>query len=117
MPETHRAYKDMTVDKVTMSADRIGASTGMLVRLIIEAKHHPLQGVRSGLGVVNLARQFGAERVEAACLRALEHGARSYRSVRSILEHKLDQHPLKRPEPDAQPIGAHVNVRGRTYYN
>jgi transposase len=117
MPEAHRAYKDMTVDKVTVSADRIGASTGMLVRLIIEAKHHPLQGVRSGLGVVNLARQFGAERVEAACLRALEHGARSYRSVRSILEHKLDQHPLKRPEPDAQPIGAHVNVRGRTYYN
>ena len=75
MPEAHRAYKDMNVDKVTASADRIGASAGMLVRLIIEAKHHPLQGVRSGLGVVSLARQFGSERVEAACLRALEHGA------------------------------------------
>lgn len=117
MPETHRAYKDMTVDKVTTSADRIGASTSMLVRLIIEAKHHPLQGVRSGLGVIGLARQFGRERLEAACLRALEHGARSYGSVKSILENNLDQHPSIKPEPDARPIGAHANVRGRTYYN
>lgn len=117
MPETHRAYKDMTVDKVTTSADRIGASTGMLVRLIIEAKHHPLQGVRSGLGVIGLARQFGRERLEAACLRALEHGARSYGSVKSILENNLDQRPKIKPEPDARPIGAHANVRGRTYYN
>ncbi len=117
MPETHRAYKDITVDKVTTNADRIGASTGLLVRLIIEAKHHPLQGVRSGLGIVSLARQFGRDRVEAACLRALEHGARSYGSVKSILEHKLDQRPKIKPEPDARPIGAHANVRGRTYYN
>jgi len=117
MPEAHRAYKDMTVDKVTVSADRIGASTGLLVRLIIESKHHPLQGVRSGLGVISLARQFGAVRLEAACLRALEHGARSYGSVKSILEHKLDQHSLTKAEPDARPLGAHANVRGRTYYN
>lgn len=117
MPETHRAYKNMTVDKVTASADRIGASTGMLVRLIIEAKHHPLQGVRSGLGVISLARQFGPERVEAACLRALQHGARNYGSVKSILENNLDQRPSVKPEPDARPIGAHANVRGRTYYN
>ena len=117
MPETHRAYKDMTVDKVMTSADRIGAATGMLVRLIIEAKHHPLQGVRSSLGVISLVRQFGPERVEAACLRALEHGARSYGSVKSILENKLDQRLPIKPEPDQRPIGAHANVRGRTYYN
>lgn len=117
MPETHRAYKDMTVDKVMTSADRIGAATGMLVRLIIEAKHHPLQGVRSSLGIINLVRQFGPERVEAACLRALEHGARSYGSVKSILENKLDCRLPIKPEPDQRPIGAHANVRGRTYYN
>lgn len=117
MPETHRAYKDMTVDKVMASADRIGASTGMLVRLIIEAKHHPLQGVRSSLGIISLTRQFGPERVEAACLRALEHGARGYGSVKSILENKLDQRQPIKPEPDLRPIGAHANVRGRTYYN
>ena len=117
MPETHRAYKDMTVDKVMASADRIGASAGMLVRLIIEAKHHPLQRVRSSLGIISLTRQFGPERVEAACLRALEHGARSYGSVKSILENKLDQRQPIKPEPDLRPIGAHSNVRGRTYYN
>jgi transposase len=117
MPEAHRAYADMTIDKVTASADRIGASAGMVVRLIIEAKHHPLQGVRSGLGIVSLARQFGSERVEAACLRALQHGAVSYGSVKSILENKLDQHRLTTRASDQRPLGAHANVRGRTYYN
>ena len=117
MPESHRAYADMTIDKVTNNADRIGGSTGMLVRLIIEAKHHPLQGVRSGLGILSLARHFGAERLEAACLRALQHGLRSYGSVKSILDNKLDQHPLTKARTDTRPIGAHANIRGRTYYN
>jgi transposase len=117
MPETHRAYQDMTLDKVTATADRLGLSVGMLVRLIIEAKHHPIQGLRSGLGIVRLARQYGASRLDAACLRALEHGLRSYASVKSILENNLDQQRLAKSEPETRPIGAHPNVRGRGYYN
>jgi transposase len=117
MPETHRAYADWTIDKMLAAADRIGASTGMMVRVIIEAKHHREQGIRAALGIVRLARQFGKERLEAACLRALSCGAKSYGSVRSILDNKLDQHPLETKRADARPIGDHANVRGRTYYN
>jgi transposase len=117
MPETHRAYADWTIDKMFAAADRIGASTGMMVRVIIEAKYHREQGLRAALGIVRLARQFGKERLEAACLRALACGAKSYGSVRSILDNKLDQHPLETKRADARPIGDHANVRGRTYYN
>ena len=117
MPETHRAYGDWTIAKIAASADKIGASTGMMVRLIIEAKHHPEQGIRTGLGIVRLARQYTPERLEAACVRALQHGMRSYGALRSILENKLDQQPLTKSEADTRPIGAHANVRGRNYYN
>jgi len=117
MPETHRAYADWTIDKMCAAADRIGVSTGMIVRVIIEAKHHREQGLRAALGVVRLARQFGKDRLEAACLRALTCGAKSYGSIRSILDNKLDQHPLETKRADARPIGDHVNVRGRNYYN
>jgi transposase len=117
MPETHRAYADWTIDKITAAADKIGVSTGMMVRLIVEKKHHPEQGIRACLGVVRLARQYGVDRLEAACLRALQYDLRSYGSIRSILENKLDRHPLKDSEADTRPIGSHANVRGRTYYN
>jgi len=117
MPEGHRAYADWTIEKLTAAADRIGASTGMLVRAIIEAKHHPEQGLRSSLGIIRLARQYGAERLEAACLRALHCDLRSYGSIRSILENNLDQRPLRQAEAETPPLGSHGNVRGSTYYH
>ena len=117
MPENHRAYSNWTIEKITAEADRVGVSTAMLVQLIIAGKDHPVQGIRTGLGIVQLARQYGPERLEKAVARALESGLRSYGSVRSILENKLDQHAPAKPGADARPIGAHPNVRGRSYYH
>jgi transposase len=118
MPKAHRAYANWTLEGITAAADKIGAAAGALVRKMIEKKHHPEQGIRSGLGVLSLARHYGPERLEAACLRALQCNVCSYGSVRSILENRLDQQVLKkRDDADARPVGAHLNVRGRTYYN
>ena len=49
--------------------------------------------LRSCLGIIGLAKRFGAERLEAAALRALEIQARNYPSVKSILEKGLDRIP------------------------
>lgn len=117
MPANHRAYADWTIERITADANAIGGSTGMLVQLIIEGKDHPEQGIRTGLGIVRLARQYGPERLERAALRALQSDLRSYGSLRAILENKLDQHAPAKPGADARPIGAHPNVRGRSYYH
>jgi hypothetical protein len=43
-----------------------------------------------------LAKNYGRERLEAACGRALAIGARSYSSVNSILKNNLDrQQPIE----------------------
>lgn len=55
------------------------------------------------------------ERVEAACERALAIKARSYKSVRAILENKLEGRPLPGKAKEVQPI-EHANVRGADYY-
>ena len=47
-------------------------------------------------GILRLARQYGADRLEAACDRGLDIGARSYGSIQSILKHGLDRRP---PQP------------------
>ena len=46
--------------------------------MILAERPHPEQGFRACFGIVRLTRAFSAERVEAACMRALEIGARTY---------------------------------------
>ena len=46
---------------------------------------------------MRLTRNFGRERMEAACKRALAIGAYRYRSVASILDKGLDRQPITPP--------------------
>jgi transposase len=76
---------------------------------------HPEQGFRASIGILRLARSHGAARLEAACGRALEIGARSYSSVNSILRNNLDR---QRPASATDgPAIAHGNIRGSTYFH
>ena len=61
-------------------------ATAALCELILEARPHPEQGFRACLGIVRLAGPHGAERLQAAAERAINIGARTYGSVKSILE-------------------------------
>ena len=82
-------------------ADRAGHRRAS-PRRSCESRPHPEQGYRCCLGIIRLADRYGAERVEAACARALAVRALSYRSVESILRHGLDRQPLRaarRPAP------------------
>ena len=78
---------------------------------------HPEQGYRSCLGILRLGKQYGNERLEAACARALAVRARSYRHVESILKNSLDRIPVPAKPPAAGPPVDHENIRGRDYYN
>src|SRR4051812_23681096 len=116
MPSSHRRYADWTVDRIRAEAGRIGASTFLLCDMILAERPHPEQGFRACLGIVRLTRAFSAERVEAACMRALEIGARTYGSVRSILDNRLDRRPAPKRTADSPAI-AHTNIRGPRYYH
>jgi transposase len=94
-----------------------GRATAELVATIMASRAHPQQGFRSCLGLMRLGKSFGAERLEAACRRALNIRAHSYKSVHSILKNRLDEKPLPPPqEPTRKPI-VHDNIRGATYYH
>ena len=115
MPSSHRRYLDWTPAKIQEEAGRIGPMLSLLMERIIEDRPHPEQGYRSCLGIIGLGKRFGAERLEAAALRALEIGARNYPSVKSILEKGLDKVPVSKA-PEREPI-LHDNIRGSQYYH
>jgi len=115
MPSSHRRYADWTPERLRRQADAIGRNTSALVEIILREHAHPEQGFRACVGIVRLAKTWGRERLEAACCRALEIGARSYSSVNSILKNNLDR---RRPAMPADgPAIAHDNIRGPTYFH
>lgn len=116
MPTAHREYAEWTPRRLIQWAEKTGPATANLVEHILSRRRHPQQGFRSCLGILRLGQHHGAERLEAACRRALHIGSASYKSIESILKHKLDQAPLPEPAQPALPID-HDNVRGPKYYH
>jgi transposase len=121
MPSSHRRYADWTIERILGEAQAIGPSTHLLCEMILKDRPHPEQGFRACMGIVRLAKAYAHIRLEAACLRALEIGARSYGSVKSILANRLDGQPVLRltaASPDEPPPASlHPNVRGSRYYH
>lgn len=115
MPAAHRAVAAWTPERITAWAAQVGPATAALTAAIMADRPHPELGFRSCLGILRPAERYGAARLEAACARGLACGARSYRSLRSILERGLDAVP----EAGAAipPALAHANLRGANYYD
>jgi transposase len=114
MPSSHRRYRDWTHERIRREAAAIGDDTATLVELILSSRPHPEQGFRSCIGILRLQKNYGAERIDAACARALALGTRSYRSVATILRNRQDG---KTPAEAGQPGMFHENIRGPGYYH
>ena len=115
MPSSHRRYADWTPERIRRQAGEIGRNTAALLEITMRERPHPEQGFRACVGIIRLAKSYGRERLEAACGRALEIGARSYTSVNSILKNNLD---ARRPAAAADgPSITHRNIRGSGYFH
>jgi hypothetical protein len=87
MPSSHRRYADWTIDRIRREADGLGPSVSILCALILERRPHP------------------------AAARAIEIGALTYGSVKSILDNKLDRLAADPLQPEHQPL-RNRNLRG-----
>ena len=115
MPSAHRRYAEWTPERLQRQATEIGPKTSALVEIIMRERTHPEQGFRACVGIMRHLKAYGPERLEAACGRTLEIGARSYTSVTSILKNNLDR---KRPASATDgPAIVHDNIRGPGYFH
>ena len=53
-----------------------------------------LERLRAAQGLLALRKTYGAQRLEAACARALAHDSPYYRTVKTILSTGADQQPM-----------------------
>lgn len=119
MPSAHRKHMKWTPGRLLNWGQNIGAGTRAVVQWQLENRPHPEQGYRACLGLLNLAKTYGEQRLEAACRRALVIGSPTRKRIIAILKAKLDQHPDLFPAADTAAATAsrtHGNVRGADYF-
>jgi len=116
MPESHRQAGEWSPERLTKWAAKTGPATEKLIRSVLGSRRHPQQPYRPCLGILRLGNAYGDKRLEAACQRALVLGSCRYKSIESILKHRLDEQPLEEQQELSLPE-SHDNIRGPAYYH
>ena len=118
LPPAHRVWSEWPPERFLDWARKGGPATGAAIEQLLAAHVHPEQAFRACLGILRLGNQYGTDRLEAACHRAVRRDVVSYASLKSILECGLDQPSLPEPEPESlgRPL-QHANLRGAAYYD
>lgn len=121
MPKAHQKYAEWTPERIANWAKKMGSGTCDLCETIMSSRPHPEQGYRACLGILRLAKAYGEERLELACLYAMHIGAHSYKSVESILKNKLESSATSKPLPQNDTeskakTDSHEYIRGKDYF-
>ena len=112
MPEKHRRqleYSRRTGRDYLEWAAAIGESTRTLIERMLKAQQVEMTAYRACMGVLQCAKKFSPEKLEAACGQALRLGSPCYTTVRN-----LPQNPP--PEKRPRPLPAHENLRNPTEF-
>lgn len=126
MPPAHQAVADWTPERIARWAEQTGPQARRAVEEIMRSKDHPQQGFNAALGVIRLADDFGADRLERACAKALTLGSPSYKTIQTMLKNRMESVELphqgdaaRRDPQDEQQLSLAVaqNVRGKGYYH
>ncbi len=96
-PEDHSKRTPLRTSQLLWRAGRAGTHIGTLCEAIHRQQGEV--GVRRILGVLSLAKKYGAAAVDEACAAALDMGVQEYRFVRRYLE-RCPQAPLSLQQVD-----------------
>lgn len=91
LPPEAIAWKMRDPQWCLQQSENIGASCHQLIRTLFADR--VLDNLRAAQGVIRLRDKYGGRRLEAACQRALSYNNPRYRTVKTILEKGLEQHP------------------------
>ena len=117
-PRNHQAFAESQPAEVLFWAERMGGAIHTFVLADTERRRSPVLTVQLCQRLQAIVRQYGDDRVQAACARAIALNLITITSLRSQLARGLDQLP-EPPDQTANedvPGMDHENVRGADYY-
>lgn len=114
MPSHHNFVSDWSPEKFINWSANIGVNCQSYIIKILDKKQHPEQSYKSCIGILQLARKVGNERLNNACKRALDYGGYNYNIIVSILEKGWDV--IEDTPGEQEEVPPHKNIRGNQYY-
>lgn len=115
LPPTHRFVAELEPEKLLVAADEIHKDVKLYITKILDSKQHPEYLYKVCMGVLNLSKKYGNERLTKACQRSLVFGICNYRTVKKILESGLEVNENDDLNDDIE-MPQHDNIRGSDYY-
>jgi transposase len=114
MPANHRYYAKWSSERFIRWARSIGNNVEEVIKKVLNSRKHPEQAFKSCMGILNLVKEYGSERLDKACERALYFGFYSRKRIKNILDRGLEKNtPSEQKELF---ITSHKNLRGSEYY-
>ena len=108
MPENHRRQLEnskRTGDDYLNWAATIGSSTRTVIERMLKNQEIEVTAYRGCMGVLQFAKTYGKDKLEAACDKSLKLGSPCYTTIRNLLKN-----PLTETKP-AVPLPRHENLR------
>jgi transposase len=116
--ESHRRYlqqRGWCQDDFMEMASRIGENTGKSIEMLLTSRVFVEQTYDSCIGVLQLGKKYGNDRLEAACKRANLGSRITFKIIKNILENNLDKVQAQQNLLQLF-IPEHTNIRGPEAY-
>lgn len=117
MPYKHLQHTQWSPEKALNWAQSKGPSVVRFFDEVIAKKKHQEQIRRFCLGFLRLEKEFGKERLDKACHRALYYKAHSFKIISNILENNMDLESFEQTASSDLQFMRHNNIRGASYYS
>lgn len=118
LSSTHRAYSQWSPEYFKKRAGKHGDAVLRFISGLLQENEYPEVNYKRAMGVIQLAKHYGSERLNKACDRALYGKSYSYRMVKNILKNSLENQQLDLFEIETSKphIPKHENIRGASSY-
>lgn len=116
LSSSHQAYSEWSPQYFKQKALRHGSSVGGIIDKLMEVSEYPETAYKRAMGIIQLHKAYGSQRLNNACKRALCAGSCSYRHIENILKNSLDKEPLPETATSKPHIPHHGNIRGASAY-
>lgn len=116
LSSTHRKYLDWSPDYFKKQAVPMGPNVLACITALFTESDYPETAYKRAVGILQLSRLYGRERLDAACSRAIYAESVSYNRIKNILENNLDSVLPDDLNQKQSHIPHHENIRGSNNY-
>lgn len=116
LSSTHRKYLDWSPEYFKKQAAVLGPNVLACVNDLFIESDYPETAYKRAMGIIQLSKGYGRDRLDAACNRAIYAKAVSYNRIKNILENNLDRVAPEEPDTKQSHIPSHENIRGASNY-